>query len=68
MGKALDIIASVLGSPVANKLIKHLLRGESLDQITIDRFFTKAQKRKIGMLLAVERGEEMMDRIEENKQ
>ena len=49
----------------AEKLAKELLRGKALDQITIDQFMTKSQRRRIGLLVAVERGE-MLLRSKEN--
>lgn len=65
MAELLTTLASIFGSKIAEKLAKELLRGKQLDQITIDQFMTKSKKRRVGLLVAVERGE-MLLRSKEN--
>lgn len=60
MTELIASLASIFGHKIAERLAERLVRGDELDQVTVDQFLTRSQKRRIGLLLAVERSEAIL--------
>lgn len=64
MTEIVSILASAFGTELAKKIARELDRGESLGSLTLDKFVAKAKRRKIEMLLAVEKGKKLLEYID----
>ena len=57
----IEILAKTFGPVLAEKIAKQIALGRPLDQITIDEFVKRSDARKVRVLVAMVKADEIMN-------